>query len=97
MDKGKRGFDAVFTTLDAYLSGYLTLQGFIPRLIYQGEKIVFSFDAPDELYQAISEYNYGATVEASKFAFAIKTLKSQIHSLRKNKGNMYGQIQKKEI
>jgi hypothetical protein len=86
MRNNKEKTEKVFTTLDAYLSGYLTLLSFIPRLISQGEKIVFSFYASDELYQAINKYNSGATVEASKFAFAIKTLKSQIHSVRRNNG-----------
>jgi len=56
----------VFTTLDAYLFGYLTLKGFIPRLIEQGDKVVFHFDASGELYKAISEYNSSAKVEALK-------------------------------
>ena len=75
----------VFTTLDAYLSGYLVLKNFIPKLIEQGEKVVFSFDASDELYKTINEYNSGALVEASSLALATKALKSQIHSLRRNK------------
>ena len=87
MRKNKESHDKVFTTLDAYLSGYLTLRGFIPELIQQGEKIVFSFDATEDLYLTISEYNTGARVEASQLALATKALKSQIHSLRRGKGN----------
>lgn len=75
----------VFTSLDAYLSGYLTLRGFIPKLIEQGEKVVFAFNSSDAFYQAIAEYNNGAIVSASQLALAVKTLKSQIHSLRRNK------------
>jgi hypothetical protein len=77
--------EKVFTTLDAYLSGFLTLNSFIPKLIEQGDKVVFSFTSSDSLNQAIKEYNSGAMVEASRLAFAIKTLKSQIFSLRRNK------------
>ena len=37
----------------------------------------------------LENYNAGALVEASRFAGAIKNLKSQIHSLRRNNGNKY--------
>ena len=75
----------IFTTLDSYISGYLTIKGFIPTLVEQSEKVVFVFDSSDALYQAIAEYNNGAIVSASQLALAVKTLKSQIHSLRRNK------------
>ena len=75
----------VFTTLCAYTSGYLYLKEFTPELIQQGEKVVFVFPASDELYKELSNYNSGALVEASRFAGAIKNLKSQIHSVRRNK------------
>jgi hypothetical protein len=83
---GNEQLNKVFTTLDAYLAGYLSLKEFIPKLIEQGEKVVFCFDASDELYNAIAEYNAGAKIEASRLALATKALKSQIHSLRRNKG-----------
>jgi hypothetical protein len=95
MIRRKEPQEKVFTTLDAYLSGYLTLQGFIPRLIEQGNKVVFAFTASDELYQTIAEYNTGARVEASQLALATKTLKSQIHSLRRGKENRNVWIQEK--
>ena len=75
----------VFTTLDAYTAGYLFLNKFTPELIQQGSKVVFCFDATDELYQSITEYNSGARVEAVRFSLAIKNLKSQIFSMRRNK------------
>lgn len=83
--------ERIYTTLDAYQAGFLTLKGHIPELIQQGDKIVFAFNASDDLYKAIAEYNNGAKVEASKLALAIKTLKSQIHSLRRSKEKSYGQ------
>jgi hypothetical protein len=85
----------IFTTLDAYLSGYLTLRGFVPRLVEQGNKVIFAFKASPELYQIIAEYNNGAMIEASRLAFAVKALKSQIHSLRKSKGD--GKAKEKEV
>ncbi len=74
-----------FTTLDAYMAGFLVLRGFTPELIEQGPKVVFSFIRTDALLDALSQYNAGATVEAVRFALTIKTLKSQIFSLRRNK------------
>ena len=79
-----------FTTLDAYLSSFLALQGFTPRLIEEGEKVVFYFEEGDDLYKAIAEYNNGAVVEASRLAFMTKALKSQIFSMRRGNGNGNG-------
>ncbi len=76
--------EKIHTTLDAYTAGWLTLKGFTPQLIDQGNKIVFCFYATPELFQSINEYNSGASIEAIRFTLAIKTLKSQIFSLRKN-------------
>lgn len=95
MRKNKEQTKKVFTTLDAYLSGYLTLKGFNPELIEQGNKVVFCFDASETLYKSIAEYNNGARIEASRLALATKALKSRIHSLRRNKGNNYVKSQKK--
>ncbi len=82
--------EQVYTTLDRYQSGFLTLRGFVPRLIEQSGKVVLVFIQTKELLQALADYQNGAVVEAARFAFAIKTLKSQIHSMRKNKENLYG-------
>lgn len=77
----------VFTTLDAYISGFLVMRGFIPKLVQQRSKVVFSFQSSDKLFEAISDYNSGANVQAVSFALAVKTLKSRIFSLRRNKEN----------
>jgi hypothetical protein len=81
--------EKVYTTLDAYQAGFLTLRGYIPRLADQSGKIVFVFTQSDDLLHALADYNDGAVVEAARFAFAIKTLKSQIHSMRKEKDNLW--------
>lgn len=87
MKKNDEQTEKVFTTLDAYTAGYLFLNDFTPELIQQGNKVVFYFDATEELYQAINNYNSGAIIEAVRFALAIKNLKSQIQSARNNKEN----------
>lgn len=73
-----------YSTLDAYQAGYLTLKGHIPELINQNGKIVFCFTLSDLLLEDLSDYVNGASVEANKFTFAVKQLKSQIHSMRRN-------------
>jgi hypothetical protein len=76
----------VYTTLDSYQAGFLTLKGYTPELREQNGKVVFVFPHSDSLLRALLDYNNSAMVEASKFAFSIKTLKSQIHSMRRDKG-----------
>ncbi len=75
-----------WTTLDAFISAYLVTQGFNPSLISQNNnrKIAFSFPATPELYKALNAYNSGALIAASKFALTVKSLKSQIFSMKTN-------------
>jgi hypothetical protein len=87
MRKNNDQSEKVYTTLDAYQAGFLTLKNYIPKLIDQNGKIVFCFIVNDTFYSDLADYNSGALIEASRFAFAIKTLKSQIHSLRREKEN----------
>ena len=95
MSKGE--MNNAFTTLDAYLAGFLTLKGFIPELIQEkANKVVFAFDVSKELHRAITEYNSGAFIEASRLAFAVKTLKSQIHSMRRDKEQEYVKTREKD-
>jgi len=86
--------EKIYSTLDAYQAGFLTLRGHAPDLIPQGNKIVFVFPGTDRLYGDLSDYNGGATVEALKLAIAVKALKSQIHSMRRNNGESYGKATK---
>lgn len=80
----------VYSTLDAYQAGWLTLKGHTPQLVNQSEKVIFIFTLSESLIKDLSDYNAGALVEASRFAFAVKTLKSQIHSMRRNKEEING-------
>lgn len=86
--------EKVYTTLDAYQAGFLTLRGFTPTLVDQNGKIVFVFIQAEGLLKELANYNAGAVVEAARFAFAIKTLKSQIYSMRKNKEGFGGRGKK---
>jgi|WetSurSiteA1Bulk_404760.scaffolds.fasta_scaffold78760_1 hypothetical protein len=83
-----------YTTLDSYIAGFLSLKGHIPTLIEQGEKVVFSFPVCDQLFVDLSAYSDGEKIEASKLAFAIKSLKSQIFSMRRDKEKSYAKEQR---
>jgi hypothetical protein len=85
MDKEK-----FYTTLDAYQAGFLTLRGHQPHLSDQNGKVIFVFNVSSLFLKDLAAYHDGASIEAFRFASAIKTLKSQIHSMRKNKDNYYG-------
>jgi Domain of unknown function (DUF5659) len=84
MEKETQPQDNNFTTLDAYLSGFLVLKGFRPSLVKSvaNSKIIFVFRSTPKLFESISQYGDGSKVEAVKFSTAIKALKSQIHSIR---------------
>ncbi len=81
--------EKVYTTLDAYQAGYQQLKGHSPKLTRQADNIVFVFEATDAFFRDLAEYNGGALVPASAFAMTIKALKSQIISLKMNKGKRY--------
>jgi hypothetical protein len=87
MKMNKEQTEERYTTLDAYQAGFLNLKGHSPQFVNQQEKIVFVFKLDEALIKDLSDYNSGALIEASRFAFAIKTLKSQIHSMRRGKEN----------
>jgi len=89
MRKTKEQPEKAYSTLDAYQAGFLTLKGFIPKLVDQNGKIVFVFAQSDELLKELTAYSSGALVDASRLAFAIKTLKSQIHGMRTKKDDYH--------
>jgi hypothetical protein len=75
-----------WTTLDAYLSGFLTIRGFHPQLIDDGDgRVVFSFEFSPKLAKALQEYRAGALVSASEMANATKTLRGRIYQVRRRK------------
>jgi hypothetical protein len=76
----RNGSGKDYRTLDVYTSAWLILQGFTPTLINEGQKIVFSFPSSKKLFDAISKFNDGATVEVARFVLTVKNLKAQIFS-----------------
>ncbi len=78
-----------FTTLDVYLSSFLALRGHVPKHVKEREKIVFCFEATDRLFQDISEYQAGASVDVSKFVATVKILKSRIFAMRRKEDGRF--------
>jgi hypothetical protein len=76
-----------YSTLDAYVAGFLSLKGHHPKLADQGGKIAFVFQLTAGLRRSLEEFNSGATVKASAYVFEIKSLKSRIHEVRREKGS----------
>jgi hypothetical protein len=90
-EQGSHPAYPTFSTLDAYLAGFLSLNGCKPTLkTERSGKIAFHFEASDTLYQRISDYNAGATCVALQLALTVKNLKSQIFSRRSNDENFGG-------
>jgi hypothetical protein len=64
--------------IDLYLSSYLTLQGQEPRLINKGGKIIIVFDATDEVYRLMAEFNANPEVPCLSLITKIKTLRGKM-------------------
>lgn len=73
--------DKTFQTLDLYLSAYLSLHGLQPSLKINN-KIIFCFPVSDKLYQLIEQYNSDKPVPVASFVASLKTLRSQMLSLK---------------
>lgn len=84
MDKGNGSVS--YSTLDAYVAGFLSLKGHAPSLVDQGGKIAFVFPLTADLRRSLDEFNSGSMVKASAFVFEIKSLKSQIFEVRRETG-----------
>ena len=80
-----------FTTLDAYLGGFLLLAGYRPVLENQAGKVVFVFMSSPDLEETITNFHSGAQVPAAAFAASVKSLRGLIHEKRMEKGNENGQ------
>jgi hypothetical protein len=77
--------------IDLYLSSYLALQGQEPRLINKKGKIIFVFDATDEIYRYMAEFNSNPDVPCLDLITAIKALRGKMLTAREGiQGNGYG-------
>lgn len=72
----------VFSTLDIYLSAFLSLQGVTPFLEVHNGRVTFNFVASDELYTKAVDYNSNTPVPVADFVTSIKTLRGQMLTMR---------------
>ena len=72
-----------FTTLDLYLSAFLSLSGIPPLLESKNGRVIFSFPAREDLYQLMANYNGNVSVPVAEFVTAIKALRGQMLTMRR--------------
>lgn len=78
--------DKTFQTLDIYLSSFLSLWGFHPRLeVNDNGKVIFVFKLTDDLGKFMTNYNNNDPVPVADFVTTIKTLRGQMLTKRGRK------------
>jgi len=73
-----RSEQKIFTTLDIYLSGFLALHGISPTLETKNRRVVFTFEANDQLYRLMNFFNGNASVPVADYVTVIKTLRGKM-------------------
>ena len=68
--------------IDLYIAAFLMFHGVQPRLILKNRKVVFIFDASDEVYRLMTIYNANEDVPCLDMITAIKTLRGQMLTLK---------------
>lgn len=76
--------EKVFTTLDIYLSSFLSLFGVQPELKLNNGKVVFSFPASDDLFKLMMNFNSNVNIPVTDFVTLVKTLRGQMLTMRQS-------------
>jgi len=63
---------------DLYLSSFLSMHGFTPKLFLNGQRISFEFDASDEVLDLMEKYSCNALVPVAEYVISVKRLKSKM-------------------
>ncbi len=71
-----------FSTMDVYLSAFLSLNGLTPALENNSGRITFNFPAEAPLYKLMSSFNSNGAVPVADFVTKVKTLRGQMLTLR---------------
>jgi hypothetical protein len=74
-----------FTTLDIYLSAFLSQFGIQPSLKLNNGKVIFSFRSSDDLFKLMMNFNSNVSVPVTDFVTTVKTLRGQMLSLKDRK------------
>ena len=81
----------IFTTLDIYLSGFLAFHGISPTLEFKNGRVVFTFEANDQLYRLMNLFNGNASVPVADYVTVIKTLRGKMLTAKEGiEGNGQG-------
>ncbi len=68
--------------LDVNLASFLQLCGIPPKLELNNGRVIFTFTATDELYKLMNNYNSNVNVPILDYVTTLKTLRSQMLSMR---------------
>lgn len=71
--------------IDLYLSAFLTLHGQEPKLINKKGKVIFVFDATDELYRLMGMFNSNQETPCLDLITSIKSLRGKMLSARETR------------
>ncbi|HVN97150.1 MAG TPA: DUF5659 domain-containing protein [Syntrophorhabdaceae bacterium] len=80
--------------LDIYLSSFLSLHGIEPALELKSGKVVFTFEADDQVYRLMNLFNGNVDVPVADFVTTVKTLRGKMLSAKETRngnGEWYGQ------
>lgn len=70
------------STLDIYLSAFLSLHDLKPELLVNNGRVTFNFPVSDDLYRIANAYNSNEPIPVADFVTAIKTLRGQMLTMR---------------
>lgn len=88
-----RSEQRVFTTLDIYLTSFLALNGISPNLEVKNARVVFTFEATDQLYCLMNLFNSNINVPVTDFVTVVKTLRGKMLTAKEGiEGNGKGAI-----
>lgn len=73
--------------IDLYIAAFLMLHGIPPKLSLKNGKVIFVFDASDEIYRLMTLFNSNQEVPCLDMITAIKTLRSQMLTLKGTENN----------
>ena len=72
-----------FTTLDVYLSAFLSINGLAPKLKRpSGDKVIFAFDKTPRLQEVIKRFYADEKISVFSFVRAVKDLRAEMHDMR---------------
>tara|TARA_B100000315_G_C14436315_1_gene522589 strand:- start:169 stop:411 length:243 start_codon:yes stop_codon:yes gene_type:complete len=71
-----------FTTMDIYLTAFLSQFGIQPELKLNNGKVIFSFPLSEDLFKLMMNFNSNVNVPVTDFVTLVKTLRGQMLSMK---------------